>query len=170
MYNPYSILTTELLEAMLHQPMYFVRQYFERGKNNDNTIPLLFTHYIHHETDKERAERHMRLLWKDPYRFLYNSTIPGHIEKLSIAAMQPEGYKIFINLLPQEWKASDSLKKKINSFVLHKLSCWNYSPPDKLRVIMKERFGRLYIGLLWKGQQTEVDLEEIEKFNLCVTT
>lgn len=173
MYNPYSILTTEILEAMLRQPMYFVRQHFERGINTadkKDTIPLLLTHYIHHETDKERAERHMRLLWKDPYRFQYDSSIPAHAEKLRIAATQPKGYKLFINLLPQKWKADEYLKKKINSYVVNKLSWWNYRHPDKLGVVMKERFGRLYIGLLWKGQQTEVDLEEIENFNLCVTT
>jgi hypothetical protein len=173
MYNPYTILNTEILEAMLCQPMYFVRQYFKRGIRNEddkNIIPLLFTHYIHHETDNERAARHMRLLWDDPYRFLYNSTNPIHAAKLSIAANQPEGYKIYINLLPHKWIADECLKKKINSFVLHKLSWWNYAPTDKLNMVLKERFGRLYIGLLWKGQQTEVDLEEIENFDLCVTT
>jgi hypothetical protein len=72
MYNPYSILTPDLLEAMLKQPMYFVRQYYHRGLafENEQVIPFLLTHYSHHETDRERAERHMRLLWKDPYRYL----------------------------------------------------------------------------------------------------
>ncbi|HRF18182.1 MAG TPA: hypothetical protein PK977_08440 [Chitinophagaceae bacterium] len=62
MNNPYSILTPEILNAMLKQPMYFVRQQYERGKDifyNDQ-VPLLLTHYGHDETDRERAERHMR--------------------------------------------------------------------------------------------------------------
>lgn len=38
MNNPYSILTPEILNAMLKQPMYFVRQQYERGKDIFTTI------------------------------------------------------------------------------------------------------------------------------------
>ena len=168
MYNPYSLLTPQLLNAMTKQPMYFVRQYYERGKmihDENNISPFLFTHYTHHDTDKERVERHMRLLWMDKYRFLYDSTKQEHFEKLKQAALQPEGYRIFINLLPKKWKANEMLKMKINNYMLHKLPWWKYSPADKLNVTLKERYGQLYIALLWKGQQTEVHLDEIENFS-----
>ena len=71
MYNPYTLLNPELLDALLQQPMYFVRQYYARGKQHpaETSIPLLLTHYSLHESDQERSERHIRLLWKDPYRF-----------------------------------------------------------------------------------------------------
>jgi hypothetical protein len=72
MLNPYTLLTPALLNAMLKQPMYFVRQSYKRGSHHfagKENISLLFTHYPHHEIEKERAERHMRLLKKDPYRF-----------------------------------------------------------------------------------------------------
>ena len=173
MYNPYTLLTREILDAMLRQPMYFVRQYYDRGLNDfgkKEMVPLLFTHYAHHETGKERAERHMRLLMKDSYRFLYDSTIPSQLEKLKLGATQPAGYRVYVNLLPREWKANDGLKRKINTYMLHKLPWWHYSPADKLKVTLKDRYGRLYLGLLWKGQQTEVDLEEIENLSLCATT
>ena len=172
MYNPYTILTPTILAAMLKQPMYFVRQHYPRGTphEDENIIPLLFTHYIHHETDKERAERHKRLLLKDPYRFLYDSTLPEHAEKLKIAASQPEGFRIYINLLPRKWKAGDSLKLRISRYVREKLPWWNYSPKDKLNVTLKERYGELFIALLWRGQQTEVLLEDIENFSVCATT
>jgi hypothetical protein len=172
MYNPYTILTPAILAAMLKQPMYFVRQHYPRGVPHvdEKIIPLLLTHYIHHETDKERAERHIRLLMKDPYRFLYNSKNPEHVEKLKTAASQPEGYRIYINLLPKKWKANDALKMKISRYVREKLPWWNYSPRDKLNVTLKERYGELFIALLWRGQQTEVLLDDIENFSVCATT
>lgn len=172
MLNPYSILTPEILTAMLKQPMYFVRQKYSRGTDifHEKNIPLLLTHYAHNETDRERAERHMRLLCKDAYRFMYDSNETLHLEKLYKAASQPQGCRIFINLLPKEWKANDILKMKISKYVKERLPWWNYSPADKLKVTLKERYGELFIALLWRGQQTEVLLDDIENFSLCVTT
>ena len=172
MYNPYTLLTPAILTAMLKQPMYFVRQHYPRGlpNNGEKIVSLLFTHYIHHEVDKERAERHIRLLVKDPYRFLYDSTKPAHLEKLTMAATQPGGYRVYINLMPKKWKAGDRIKTKISSYVRKKLPWWNYTPADKLNVTLKERYGELFIALLWRGQQTEVLLEEIENSGICVMT
>lgn len=152
--------------------MYFVRQHFPRGNvfEHENTIPILLTHYLHNDTDKERADRHIRLLYKDPYRFLYDSKNLQHYEKLKLVATQPGGYKIFINLLPKKWKATDAMKMKISSYLKDKLPWWNYSPADKLNVTLKERYGELFIALLWRGQQTEVLLEDIENFILCAMT
>jgi hypothetical protein len=172
-YNPYVLLTPEILVVLCRQPMFLVRQYFPRGHSSfdpPGTIPLLLTHYIHHEVDAERARRHMRLLFKDRYRCLYNSADDEHRERLLKAAMQPAGYKIYINLLPGEWKASDTLKRKIGQYVQQRLPHWNYSPADKLKVTLKDRFGELYLSLLWKHQQMEVHLDEIETGRVCATT
>ena len=173
MLNPYTLLTRPLLDAMLKQPMYFVRQHYPRGAgpfDDEKTISLLFTHYTRHETDVERVQRHLRLLMTDPYRRIYDSTDPGQLDKLRTAATQPAGFRVYINLLPVRWKASDGLKRKINQYLVHKLPWWHYSPADKLNVTLKERYGELYLALLWKGQQTEVVLSEIENFRLCATT
>lgn len=172
MYNPYTLLTPALLEAMLKQPMYFVRQHYPRGRDplQENALPLLLTHYAHHDIEQERADRHLRLLFKDPYRKLYDSKNPPDLEKLWRAATQPEGYRIYINLLPKEWKANAMLKTKIGNYVKQKMHWWHYSGKDKLRVTLRERYGELYIALLWKGQQTEVHLDDIENLRPCVTT
>jgi len=172
MYNPYTILTPAILNAMLRQPMYFVRQHYPRGRllYDDEKTPFLLTHYGYHETDKERADRHMRLLYKDPYRFLYDSKNPEHLNKLIKAASQPDGYLVYINLLPKKWKAGDILKTKIGKYVAANFSWWQYSPADKLKVTLKERYGELFIALLWRGQKTEVLLEDIENFGLCAMT
>ncbi|HSU26806.1 MAG TPA: hypothetical protein VLJ68_00370 [Chitinophagaceae bacterium] len=172
MLNPYTLLDIQILEAMLRQPMYFVRQYYSRGVGpygEEGNIPILLTHYIHHVVDAERAQRHMRLLKTDPYRFLYDSSNPDHREKLLQAATQPRGYHIYINLMTDKWKANDNFKRKIRTYVYNKLPWWNYSPADKLKVTLKERYGELYLVLLWKQQQTEVNLEEIENFLTCAT-
>jgi len=165
MLNPYTLLTPPILQAMLRQPMLFVRQHYPRGlvQHDSTIVPVLFTHYLHRADDQERAERHMRLLFRDPYRFVYNSQTPEHREKLMLAAGQPAGYRVYINLLPRKWKASDGLKQQISRYMIECLPWWKYSPSDKLNVTLKERYGELYIGLLWKGQQTEVLLDEIEK-------
>jgi len=173
MLNPYTLLTPAILAAMLKQPMYFVRQQYPRGNflyDTAATKSILLTHYAGNDVDKERAQRHMRLLMKDPYRFLYDSANQEHLQKLITAAMQPDGYRIYINLLPKKWKASDGLKRKINHYTLHRMPWWKYSPADQLKVTLKERYGELYLALLWKGQQTEVHLDEIENFVPCATT
>ncbi|HUR66344.1 MAG TPA: hypothetical protein VMZ03_08315 [Chitinophagaceae bacterium] len=173
MLNPYSLLTPRILEGLLQQPMYFVRQEYRRGAflyDSGDTVTLLLSHYPKHEIEKERAERHMRLLLKDSYRFLYDSTIREHLEKLKIASLQPEGYRIYINLMATKWKASPLLKLKISGYVRERLPWWDYTTSDKLKVTLKERYGELFLALLWRGQQTEVLLEEIEKFTACVMT
>lgn len=172
MINPYTLFTPEILAAMVRQPMYFVRQYYARGHGpfDDPTVPILMTHYVHHEVDEERCKRHMRLLLKDSYRFMYDSTNPVHLEKLQKAAEQPEGFRVYINLLPQKWKPGPGLKRRISEYMLHALPGWKYSTADKLNVTLKERYGELYLGLLWKGQQTEVNLVEIENYSRCVMT
>lgn len=173
MLNPYSLLSLEILSALLKQPMYFVRQEYVRGKflyDTPETKTFLLTHYPRHDIEKERAQRHMRLLFKDPVRFLYDSTKPEHLAKLELAASQPKGFRIYINLMESKWKASPLLKIKISSYVREKLPWWNYSPADKLKVTLKERYGELFLALLWRGQQTEVVLEEIEKFSPCAMT
>ena len=171
-YNPYVLMTPELLRAMLQQPMYFVRQHFPRGKKNaaDNAIPLLLTHYIHHEVDTERAQRHMRLLIHDRYRRLYDSTKTDDRKKLEIAACQPEGYRIYVNLLDRPWKATEKWKKKIDTYIRLHLGYWHYTSSGKLEVTLKDRYGDLFLGLSWKHHQTEVHLEDIENVLTCATT
>ena len=171
MLNPYAILTPALLQAMLKQPLYFVRQYYPRGRDTTDspTTSILLTHYAHHDTDKERADRHMRLLMNDRYRFLYNSNDPEHRAKLEIAASQPEGFRVYINLLPKKWKPSDQIKKMVAHYVTGHMPAWRYSPADKLNVTLKERYGELFLALLWKGQQCEVHLDLVENPGLCAT-
>src|SRR5437773_1236916 len=114
MYNPFVILNEKLLNAMLKQPMYFVREHYSRGlEMNNKTIPLLLTHYSQLGVNNERAKRHYELIKNDSYRFLYDTTNEEHVQKLKIAAKQPEDYKIYVNILPKIWAAPNHLRNQI---------------------------------------------------------
>ena len=94
--------------------MYFVREQYARGAENSKVfIPLLFTHYTQHGIDHERAKRHFELLKKDPYRYLYDSTSDEAVQKLKKAAQQPNGYKIYVNILPKIWAPPLHLRTQI---------------------------------------------------------
>jgi hypothetical protein len=170
MLNPYTLLTPPLLAAMLRQPMYFVRQYYPRGQQAPDAPPhtqaLLLTHYCYTAPDKERADRHLRLLHGDRFRLLYNSTVPEQLEKLQLAAQQPAGYQVYINLLPKEWQAGSELKAKIDCYLSSHFPAWSYQHGDKLNVVLRERYGQLYLGLLWKGQAAEIPLEAVEDITI----
>ncbi|MFM2145376.1 MAG: hypothetical protein RL732_212 [Bacteroidota bacterium] len=173
LHNPYVPFSIPLLHAMARQPLYLVRQHYPRGADPTSvkcTTPLLLTHYTQLDTDRERAQRHMRLLKKDPCRFLYDSTDAVHRERLESAAAQPEGYRIYINLLPAPWKAPAPLKKKIEAYLREQLHWWNYRPNDTLHVALKDRYGELFLGISWKHRQTEVHLADIENHRPCAMT
>lgn len=159
----FALLTPPLLVAMTKQPMYFVRQYYPDGEGwrDDERTPLLFTHYTAHETDRERAERHMRLLFHDKYRFLYYSNNPEHMDRLLKAAHQPEGYRIHVNLLDRKWKPSQLIKKRINEYIERELRWWKYQPNDSVKVTLKDRYGKIYLAIKWKEFQVEVGYNEV---------
>lgn len=171
--NPFALLSPKLLDGLLQQPLYLVRQHFPRGAPSPQetpALPLLFTYYLQNETDSERAQRHLRLLANDKHRFLYNSQHTEHRERLYKAACQPAGFRVYINLLAKPWKPGTTLKLKINQYVQQKLMWWDFRSSDNLKVTLKDRYGELFLFLLWKHQQTEVNLKEIENFRPCATT
>ena len=164
MYNPFVILNEKLLNAMLRQPMYFVREYYSRGdETNGKNIPLLFTHYSQYGVDLEKAKRHYELIKKDPYRYLYDTTNDEHVQKLKIAAKQPGGYRIYVNILPKVWTAPNHLRNQIYKYMLLTYSDWEKDRNKKLKINIQDLFGKLYLLFTWKGNKVEVILDEIEK-------
>jgi len=163
MYNPFSLLTPQLLDAMTKQPMYFVRQYYNRAFNElENKIPLLFSHYSHHEINKERANRHMRLLKTDKFRFMYDSSKKEDLNRLKMAASQPEGYKIYTNVLLKEWHPTNHIKNRVYCYLREKLSIESNLWNEKIKIQLQDLFGKLYLRISWSGTKVEVLLDEIE--------
>ncbi len=165
MYNPFVILNENLLHAMLKQPMYFVREQFARGAENNKTfIPLLFTHYSQNGVAIERAKRHYELLKRDPYRYLYDTTTEAHVQKLKMAARQPDGFRIYVNILPNTWIPPRHLKNHIYLYMLANFPEWKNDQSKKLKINIQDLFGKLYLVFSWKGNKVEVLLDEIEKY------
>jgi hypothetical protein len=174
MYNPLAIIRTPLMEVLLKSPRLFVREYYERGLpecNNDNPVPLLLTCYDkENNVEQSRAFFHFTQLSKAPYSFLYDSEDPLHRSRLFVAASQPKGYHIFINMLPARWLPPPFLRIKLHAYMENNLPWWNYSKINQLHIHLKDRYGKLYVQLSWKANKAEVNLEEIENFRVCVTT
>ena len=165
MYNPFVLLTPQILEAMLRQNMYFVRQYYPRGlgeKDKDGTISLLFSHYIHYPVEKERSLKHYRVIKDDPFRFIYDTTITGHKEKLRAAAAQPEGYRIYTNLLPKKWVCPLMIRRKLDIYMEERFEWWKFNRNNNLKIQLQDLYGELYLLLNWKGNKVEVILGEVE--------
>ncbi|MCC7402013.1 MAG: hypothetical protein IT214_11070 [Chitinophagaceae bacterium] len=165
MYNPFVLLNEKLLVAMLQQPMYFIREYYpEEPGNNKTIVPLLFTHYTQQGVDAERAKRHYGLIKGDPYRYFYDTSAVTDMQKLKAAALQPEGYRIYANILPAEWLPPPFLKKCVYNYMAKNFDWQDYRQNDHLKIAMQDLFGKLYLILTWKGNKVEVILNEIEKY------
>jgi len=150
------------MNALLQEPKLIVRQHYPRGSTGNDTIPLLLTYYYkNNDIDVNRANLHLKQLLEDKYRFLYDTENEEHRKKLLIAAEQPRGYRIFINLLPARWQPTTSLRRKIHAYVQKKYEKKN-SKTQKINVQLQDLYGKLYLLLSWKENKAEVLLDEVE--------
>ncbi len=170
MYNPLALLSPELIRAVIKSPKLFVREYYNRGANCDNALSLLLTCYDkENNVEQSRALFHLKQLGDARYVRIYDSEINEDVEKLLLAAAQPSGYKIYINMLYSKWTAPAFLRTRIHGYMQHNLPWWNYDKNNQLHIHLKDRYGKLYLQLSWKANKAEVILEEIENFSVCAT-
>jgi len=170
MYNPLALLNEPLMKVLLMSPKIFVREYYPRGAVGKD-LSLLFTCYDQeNEVEKTRALFHFQQLTGSNYAYLYDSSVIADKEKLLKAAMMPEGYRIYMNMLSGPWVAPPTLKKQIHAYMLQHLPWWNYTKSYQLHIHLKDRLGQLYLQLSWKANKAEVLLEEIENASVCATT
>lgn len=163
MLNPYILLTPALLDAMIRQPRFFVRQYYYRGcAPGTSQIPLLFSHYSQVGIDKERAFRHFELMKDDKYRYVYDTTNPKDLLNLKNASRQPAHYKIFTNLLVQRWQPPKTIRTKVYAYLKEKFQVESMLGKESVRINLQDLFGKLYLRINWKGTSLEVLLDEIE--------
>jgi len=163
MHNPFVLLSARLLESLIKAGnTFFVRQTYKRGKNlldPLNKAAFLITHY----TDYSQAKTHYDNLYNDPNRFLYNITEPEHYEKLTLAATQPEGYKIYSPLIQQPWKPTPEMAAKIRNYIGQKLS-WSPKRSDTVKADLFVQFGELFITLKYERDTINLPLAELENF------
>ena len=163
MHNPFVLLSQRLLDSLIHGGYtFYVRQTYTRGKNlldPSQKGAFLFTHY----KDYSRAKTHFDALANDPNRFLYTSTEPAHYEKLTTAASQPEGFRVYSPLLKQAWKPSTTIATRIRQYIDQKISK-TPARADKVHADLFVQFGELFITLKYGVHALQVPLAEIENF------
>lgn len=174
MYNPLALLTPPLVSVLIKSPKLFVREYYKRGLPADSSkivLPFLLTCYDkENDVEQSRALFHFKQLEGKRYACLYDSENKEDCRKLLVAASQPEGYAVFINMLTVKWVPPFFLRNKIHTYMQHHLPWWNYNKINQLHIHLKDRYGKLYIQLSWKANKAEVILEEIENSTVCATT
>src|SRR5579871_886760 len=145
MYNPLPLLTRGLLEDQLSKgKRWFVRQTFPRGMEARLIAAFLLRGYDAEEEDL--ARRHLAALTKDGNAFLYDARNSVHLEKLTIAAGQPFGYKVFYAARKGvEWKPPDTYQQKMRHYLRRHHPAWRVQKEgDKIHIGLYEEFGELF--------------------------
>lgn len=162
MHNPLVLFSTDLLNSLIKTGhTCFVRQTYKRGIDHFDEKQkgaYLFSHY----NDISKATMHYESLNMDANKFLYDISKREHLEKLKVAANQPEGYKIFSPLLQQEWEPSDIMKGKVRRYIDQKLK-WHPGSNDMVRTNLFIQFGELFITLKLGIREIKVPLSDIER-------
>lgn len=163
MYNPLPILTTGLLEDELKTgKRWFVRQIYPRGMEPVLKAALIVRAYRPEE--KELAEEHLAAIENDKTAFLYDANLPEHLEKLTAAAKQPTGYKIFyVGKKGVEWDPPLLYKKKVRHYILDHHSSW--SRGKKIKVGLYEKFGELFLKFSCDNKEKDlIPFDMIENY------
>ena len=160
MHNPFPLYSPRLLKGMLQAGhAFFVRQTYPRGSDHFNKPKGTFL--ISPYPDVNRANLHFEAIKNDRHRFLYDISKPRHIEKLHLAAAQPEGYKIYAPLLPAAWKPSDLMAGKIRRYIAQHLQ-WRPGR-DGVQSNLFLQFGELFITLRSGTQEVKIPLSAVER-------
>jgi hypothetical protein len=163
MYNPLPLLTPGLLENELKMgKRWFVRQTYLRGMETGLKASLMLRSY--HSENKETAEAHLAAIGKDKMAFLYDATLPEHLERLKTAAKQPEGYKTFyIGTKKITWDLPPLYKEKIRHYI--RRHHWSELKGKKIIVELRERYGELLLKFIFDNKDKDlIPFDTIEKY------
>jgi hypothetical protein len=167
MYNPFPLLTPSSLLAQMAPEKgkrYFVRQTFPRGLEDGLRAAFLFRGYT---LEEERlAQEHLQFLTADPNSFLYDVTRKDHLEKLTTAARQPSGFKVYyVGKTKIDWKLPKSLDHKLRHYIRETHPGWRTKKGgDTVQALLYEEFGRIYLKLSFLGEEENLLLEKLENF------
>lgn len=170
MFNPFAPFSKPLLDAFIKAgKTCFVRQSFVRGKDYfDDNIKhcFIFSHYA----QAGHAQHHYGAISHDGYRCMYNWNDPEHQRKLTVAAGNPAGYKIYSSVFENDWQKhiTRPLRQKAKVFIETKLG-WKPGRNQSVTFNIYTTYGELYARLTLKGQEVRIKLEEIENVQSAVT-
>ena len=141
---------------------WFVRQSYLRGMEAGLKATLTLMSYP--SEDKETAEAHLAAIGKDKMAFLYDATLPEHLERLKTAAKQPEGYKTFyIGTKKIKWDPPPLYKEKIRHYIRRHHS--SESRGKKIIVELHERYGELLLKFKYDNKEKDlIPFDMIEKY------
>jgi hypothetical protein len=163
MHNPLVLFDQRTLTALKEAGhLYFVRQSYPRGidhTNENQKGAYLITHY----REEAKAQIHFDALGRDKGRFLYDLSNADHLQKLTKAAEQPEGYRIFAALLREKkWQPGNDMKGKIKRYISTKLD-WKPKGSDTVNTNLFFQFGELFITLKWGSHKAKIPLSDLER-------
>lgn len=162
MHNPLVLLKKDLLDAMIASGnQYFIRQSYPRGKDPfDEKIKEAFL--ISHYNDLHKAEAHYQAVAQDYRKFFYHVGVSEEKAKLYLATEQPEGFKIYANILPDQWTPSKQMGAKIRSYIDGVLK-WRVSRNSRVNAALFSEFGELYIKIRNGSHEVKIPLKDIER-------
>ncbi|WP_343306722.1 hypothetical protein AAHN97_06380 [Chitinophaga niabensis] len=163
MHNPLALLTTQLLERLCASGFqYFVRQSFPRGMDHVQT-DIIEAFLITPYKDFSQVNAHFQAIKFDKRKHVYQVDLVGEKEKLTIAAGQPPGFKVFVSLLStKKWVPPLDLYPKIKHYLRNHAS-WKPERGKGVNAGLFIQFGELYISIKYNHEEIKVPLDEIEK-------
>jgi len=165
MYNPLPLLSTGLLEDELRKgKRWFVRQSFARGMEAGITAAFMIRSYTADE--ESTALLHLKAIEKDRHAFLYDASLGPHRERLSVAARQPTGYRVFYAARKGvEWKPPDNYQQKMRHYIRTHHPAWiPQKPGEKIEIGLFEEFGQFFLKFTYDGEDDTIPFDLIEKF------
>ncbi|RAJ02645.1 hypothetical protein LX64_03665 [Chitinophaga skermanii] len=164
MYNPLTLLTTSVLHDLIgNGHSYFIRQSYPRGKDDHDKAfrhAFLITQY----SNWHDAVCHYVAISSDPFKHCYDIAHTFEKEKLFIAASQPGGYRVFVNLLHQKsWELPRELELQVKRYIHVRLS-WLPRNGENINMQLEVHHGELFLTLKFRLLQTTVRLADIEKY------
>ena len=114
--------------------------------------------------EKGIAEAHLAAIVKDKMAFLYDASLPDHLERLKTASKQPEGYKTFyIGTKIIEWNPPPEYKEKIKHYIRRHHSSW--ADRKKINVELHEANGELILKFKHDSKYKDlIPFETIENY------
>jgi len=165
MYNPLPLLTPGLLQDELTKgKRWFVRQTYPRGLTAGLRGAFLFRSYPVEE--KTIAEQHLAAIDKDKNAFLYDAGLAEHLERLSIAARQPAGYKVFYAARKGvDWTPPGPYQLKMRHYIRSHHPAWlPQKAGEKIEIGLYEEFGQFFLKFSYDGEEDNIPFDLIEKY------
>ncbi|HEY4289422.1 MAG TPA: hypothetical protein VGN00_20110 [Puia sp.] len=157
------ILTPDLLENEIKRgKRWFVRQAYLRGMQPGLRATLMLRAYD--SEAQETAAAHLAAIQNDKMAFVYDATLPEHLERLKVAANQPDGYKTFyIATNKIDWNLPAEYKEKIRHYILKHHSSWANS--KKTIVELHEKYGELILKFIHDNKEKDlIPFDTIENY------